>query len=106
MAYVFLLIAIGIEVVATSLMKSTEGFTRPLPTAACLTCYAISFVLLSQIVKTLPIGVAYAIWAGIGTAAIAAIGVFFLDEPLSLVKMGGIVLIVVGVVCVNLSGAR
>lgn len=106
MSYVLLLIAIGIEVLATSLLKSTDGFTRPLPTVACLCCYAISFVLLANIVKSLPIGVAYAIWAGLGTAAIAAIGVLFLDEPLTLVKVGGIALIVVGVAFVNLSGAR
>lgn len=106
MAYVLLLIAIGIEVLATSLLRSTEGFTCLVPTVACLCCYAISFVLLANIVKSLPVGVAYAIWAGLGTSAIAMIGVFFLGEPLSIVKVGGIVLIVIGVVCVNLSGAR
>lgn len=81
MAYVFLLLAIAAEVVATSLLKSSEGFTRLWPTLGVLLGYGVAFVLLSQAVKSVPIGVAYAMWSGIGTAAIVAIAALFLGEP-------------------------
>lgn len=105
MAYVFLLIAIASEVVATSLLRSTEGFSRLWPTVACLSGYALSFVMLSQAVKTVPVGVAYAMWSGLGTVAIVAIGAMFLGESLGLVKIVGVALVVTGVVLLNLGGA-
>ncbi len=105
MAYVLLLIAIGAEVFATSLLKSTDGFTRLWPTVACLTGYAVSFAALSQAVKVVPVGVAYAMWSGLGTAAIVAIGAAFLGEPITWVKLVGIGLIVAGVVILNMGGA-
>ncbi|GAA2633746.1 multidrug efflux SMR transporter Mmr [Dactylosporangium fulvum] len=105
MAYVFLFVAIAVEVVATSLLKATEGFTKLWPTVAVLTGYTLSFVLLSQAVKAVPVGVAYAMWSGLGTAAIVAIGAVFLHEPLSVVKVVGVSLIIAGVVILNLGGA-
>ena len=105
MAYVFLLGAIAAEIVATSLMKSTEGFTRLWPTLVCLVGYAISVVLLSQAVKGVEVGVAYALWSALGTAAIVAIGAAFLGEPITLIKVAGISLIIAGVVTLNLGGA-
>jgi small multidrug resistance pump len=105
-AYVFLLGAIAAEIVATSLMKSTEGFTRLWPTLAAVTGYAISLVLLSQAVKGVSVGVAYALWSAVGTAAIVAIGAAFLNEPITLVKVAGISLIIAGVVTLNLGGAH
>ena len=106
MAYLFLLGAIAAEVVATSLLKATDGFTRLWPTVACLTGYAVSFVLLSQAVKGVPVGVAYAMWSALGTAAIVAIGAVFLGEPITLVKVIGVSLIIAGVVILNLGGAH
>ena len=106
MAYVFLLGAIAAEVIATSLMKSTDGFTRLWPTVAVLGGYAISFVLLAQAVKGVQVSIAYALWSALGTAAIVAIGAAFLNEPLTLVKVAGISLIIAGVVTLNVGGAH
>ncbi|MEO3746536.1 multidrug efflux SMR transporter [Plantactinospora sp. B5E13] len=105
MAYLFLAVAIGAEVFATSMIKSTDGFSRLWPTVVCLTGYAVSFAALSQAVRAVPVGVAYAIWSGLGTAAIVAIGAAFLHEPITPVKIAGIGLIVAGVVTLNLGGA-
>ena len=106
MAYVFLLGAIAAEIVATSLMKATDGFTRLWPTVAALTGYALSLVLLAQAVKGVSVGVAYALWSALGTAAIVAIGAAFLGEPITVVKVVGISLIIAGVVTLNLGGVR
>jgi small multidrug resistance pump len=103
--YLFLLGAIGAEVFATSLLKSTVGFTRLWPSVACLIGYAVSFGALSQAVKGVPVGVAYALWSALGTAAIVTIGAVFLGEPITLVKIVGVVLIIAGVVTLNLGGA-
>ncbi|MBG0562278.1 DMT family transporter [Actinoplanes aureus] len=103
MPYVFLFTAIAAELFATSLMKATEGFTRLWPTIAVLAGYVISFVLLAQAVKGIQVGVAYAIWSAVGTAAIVVIGALFLDEPFTLVKVAGVSLIIAGVVMLNLN---
>ena len=106
MAWVFLGVAIALEVVATSLLKSTDGFTRLWPTVACLAGYAGAFYALTLSLRELQVGTAYAMWSGIGTAAIATIGVVFLHEPLTVTKVAGIVLVVAGVVVLNLGGAH
>lgn len=107
MPYVLLALAIGCELLATSLMKATDGFSRLWPTLAVLAGYAISFIALSQAIKGgIQVGIAYAIWSAIGTAAIVVIGALFLDEPITLAKVGGIVLIIGGVVMLNLTGAE
>ena len=106
MAWVFLGVAIALEVVATSLLKSTDGFTRVWPTVACLVGYAGAFYALTLSLRELQVGTAYAMWSGIGTAAIATIGVVFLHEPLTVTKVVGIVLVVAGVVVLNLGGAH
>ncbi|MGY2080587.1 DMT family transporter [Modestobacter sp. SYSU DS0657] len=105
MAYLLLACAIAAEVAATSLLPRTAGFTVPLPTVAVLAGYALSFVLLAQVVRTVPVAVAYAIWSGAGTAAVAAIGATLLGQPLSGWQVAGLVLVVVGVVLLNLGGA-
>lgn len=105
MPYVFLALAILFEVAATSLLKTTDGFSRLWPTVLCLVLYAGSFAWLSLAVRQVPIGVAYAMWAGLGTALIVAIGVVFLDESISVAKVVGVVLVVGGVVTLNLGGA-
>lgn len=105
-AYLLLAAAITSEIIATSLLKSTEGFTRLWPTVACLIGYGFAFYFLSRAVATIPVGVAYALWSGLGTAAIVAIGVVFLGESLSLTRGLGVVLIIIGVVMVNLTGGH
>ena len=107
MPYLVLLAAIAFEVVATSLLKSTEGFTRLWPTVACLTGYAAAFAALALAIKQeLPVGVAYAMWSGLGTAAIVAIGAVFLGEPVTTQKIAGVLLVISGVVVLNLCGAH
>ncbi|KUL42167.1 DMT family transporter [Actinoplanes awajinensis] len=107
MPYVLLALAIGAELLATSLMKATDGFSKLWPTIACLAGYVVSFVALAQAIKGgLQVGMAYAIWSAVGTAAIVAIGAAFLDEPVTLAKVGGIILIIAGVVVLNLTGAE
>ncbi|WAX80654.1 DMT family transporter [Streptomyces sp. KMM 9044] len=106
MGYLLLAGAIAAEVGATTAMKYSEGFSRLWPSLLTLLGYVVSFTLLAQTLRTLSIGTAYAIWAGVGTAAIAAIGVMFMGEGLTVVKVAGIALIIVGVVVLNLGGAH
>lgn len=106
MAYLFLVGAITAEVIGTSLLKATNGFTRLWPTVALVVAYVIAFALLSQAVKGVPVGVAYAMWSGLGTAAIVAIGAAFLGEPLTLTKVVGVGLVIAGVVVLNLGGTH
>ena len=104
LTYVMLVCAIAAEVIATSLLPRTAGFTRLWPTVAVLGSYGLSFTLLAQVVRSLPIGIAYAIWAGLGTLFVLAIGVFLLHQSLSAWQFAGILLVVVGVVLINLGG--
>lgn len=107
MTYLFLLCAIFSEVVATSLLKSTEGFTRLWPTVVCLAGYAVSFALLAlSISRGMQTDVAYALWSAIGTATIVLIAVLFLGSSISVTKVVGVALIIAGVVTLNLTGAH
>jgi small multidrug resistance pump len=106
MAYLFLCLAIAAEVAGTSLIKSTDGFSRLWPSIFCLAAYGVSFAFLSQAVKDVPVGVAYALWSGLGTVAIVAIGAVFLGETVSVAKIVGVALVVAGVVILNLGGAH
>lgn len=106
MGYVYLALAIAVEVLGTSLLKSTEGFTRLWPSVLCLGSYGVAFALLSQVVKSVPVGIAYALWSGLGTVAIVAIGAMFLGEELNPLKVLGIALVVAGVVVLNVGGAH
>lgn len=101
-----LLVAIAIEVAATAALPRTEGFHQPLWTALVLGGYAISIWLLAVIVKYMDVSTVYAIWAGLGTAAIAVVGVVLLGEPLTSMKVVAIALIVLGVVLLNLQGTH
>ena len=101
-----LLLAIGTEVGATAALPRTDSFSNPLWTAIVLGGYAVSIWLLAVVVKTMPVSVAYAVWAGLGTAAIAVIGVIVLGESWDLTKAAALALIIVGVVVLNLHGAH
>ncbi|MET8474792.1 multidrug efflux SMR transporter [Streptomyces sp. NPDC006422] len=106
MGYVLLAGAIAAEVGATTAMKYSEGFSRLWPSLLTIAGYIVAFALLAQTLKTVQIGTAYAIWAGTGTAVIAAIGMLFLGEGLTLAKAAGILLVIGGVVLLNLGGAH
>ncbi|MBN6051529.1 multidrug efflux SMR transporter [Nonomuraea sp. RK-328] len=107
MMYVFLALAIVAEVLATSLLKTTEGFTRLWPTLGCLAGYGTAFLLLTQALERgMQVGVAYAVWSGLGTTLIVIIGMLFLGEPLTVAKVAGVALVVAGVVTLNLAGAH
>ncbi|TXS14319.1 QacE family quaternary ammonium compound efflux SMR transporter [Streptomyces sp. adm13(2018)] len=106
MGYGLLAGAIAAEVLATTSMKYSDGFSKLWPSLVTGIGYVVAFALLAQALKTLQVGTAYAVWAGAGTAAVAAIGILFLGETLSLAKIAGIALIIAGVVVLNLGGAH
>jgi small multidrug resistance pump len=107
LAWILLMGAIASEVVATSALKLSNGLTRPVPSVVVAVGYLLSFVLLAQALKLqLQVSVAYAIWSGVGTAAITVIGMLLLDEPLTAGKALGIALVIGGVVTLNLQGAH
>ena len=102
MAYVMLVIAIIFEVLGTSLLKSTEQFTKLLPSLGVIVSYAIAFYSLSWTLNYIEVGVAYALWAGIGVVLVAIIGVVVFGETADLPGIVGITFIVAGVVILNL----
>ncbi|WP_448613450.1 DMT family transporter [Modestobacter sp. URMC 112] len=105
MVYALLTFAIAAEVAATSLLPRTAGFTALVPSLAVLAGYATSIVLLAHVVKTMPVGVTYAIWASVGTLAVVTIGATFLGQTLTGWQLVGVVMVVGGVVLLNLGGA-
>jgi small multidrug resistance pump len=104
MTYLLLALAIVFEVGWATAMKASHGFTRPLPAAITILAYVLSLVFLTLAVRKLDISVAYAIWAGLGAAIIAGIGILYFQEPINLLKAGSLALIVVGIIGVRLSG--
>ncbi|BBL75635.1 DMT family transporter [Methylomagnum ishizawai] len=101
--WIFLAVAIVSEVVATSALKATEGFTRLWPSLIVAFGYVLAFFFLSLTLKTLPVGVAYAVWSGVGTALVVLIGWACLGQALDIPAMIGLLLIVAGVVVLNFS---
>lgn len=100
-AYGALALAIVCEVIGTSFLQKSEQFTRPMPTLLMAIFYAGSFFFLSQTLKTVPLGVAYAIWGGLGIVLTALISIFIFRQALDMAAMIGIGMIVGGVVVVN-----
>ena len=101
-AWVLLGFAILLEVCATSLLNASRGFSRPLFGVGAILLYWMCFFLLAFAVTRIPVGVAYAIWSGIGIVGIAAIGFFVFRQPLSLAQMGFMALILIGAIGLNL----
>jgi small multidrug resistance pump len=97
-----LALAIGTEVVATSALKASEGFTRLVPAAVVVVGYAVSFWCLSLALKTIPVGIAYAIWSGAGIVLIALIAWWLYGQTLDAAALLGIGLILAGVVVIQL----
>jgi len=102
MNYIYLSIAIVAEVAATSALKASDGFTKILPTIVVIGGYGVAFYLLSIIVKTLPVGLTYAIWAGLGIILVAIVGAILYKQMPDLPAIIGMTLIVAGVVIINL----
>ena len=96
--WIYLILAIISEVIATSSLKSTEGFTKLWPSIIVLLGYSAAFYFLSLTLDTIPIGVVYAIWSGVGIAAIAIVSVIFFDQKLDTASYIGMGLIIAGVV--------
>jgi small multidrug resistance pump len=103
---VLLVLAIVSEVIGTVLLRLSDGMSKLLPSAGMIAAYVLSVYLLSLVLKHLDIGVAYAVWAAVGTAMIAAIGVAFWDEPLGALKLVSLAAVILGVVGLNLSSAH
>ena len=101
MSYFYLALAIVCEVIGTSALKATEGFTRLLPSVVVVLGYGVSFYCLSLALKTIPVGVAYAIWSGVGVALITLIGWLVFKQRLDAPAVFGILLIVAGVVVIR-----
>lgn len=104
MYWFFLITAIAFEVLGTTSMKFSSGFTKPVPSVLMAIFYIVSLSLLTLSLKKINVSTAYAVWSGIGTAAIAAIGFLLFKEPISMVKVLAIALIITGVVLLNLAG--
>lgn len=102
MAYALLAMAIISEVIGSTFLVKSEGFTRLLPSLAVVVLFSFAFYLLSQVIKVIPLGIAYAIWAGVGIVLTALIGYFVFRQSLDFAAMIGIALIVSGVVVINL----
>jgi len=100
-----LLLAISTEVVATAALPRARGFTDPGWSAVVVVGYLVSTWLLTVVVRRMDVSIAYAIWSGLGTAAIAVIGYLWMGESLGPVKLGGIALIIGGVLLLNLQTA-
>ena len=101
MTYLYLVIAIIAEVIATSALKASEGFTKLAPSVLVVIGYGIAFYFLSLVLKVIPVGIAYAVWSGLGVVLVASIGVFMFAQKLDFAAVVGMVLIVTGVIVMN-----
>jgi multidrug transporter EmrE-like cation transporter len=102
--WLYLAIAIGTEIIGSTGLKYSKGFTVLLPSMVVVVGYAISFYFFSLSLKTIHLNTAYAVWSGLGTALIAILGWLLLSESMSFLKAAGIVLVIIGVVVINLAG--
>lgn len=99
--YLMLALAILSEVTGSTFLAKSDGFSKPIPTIITVVCFIIAFFLLSQVVKTIPLGITYAIWSGVGIVLTAISGYFILGNKLDIPAMIGMALIIVGVVVIN-----
>ncbi|MBF6329861.1 DMT family transporter [Nocardia transvalensis] len=107
MTFLLLALAIVSEVTATVSLKISDGFSKLVPSIVVVIGYAGAFFFLSQALKRgMSIGVAYGVWSAIGVAAVATIGALFLNETLTAIQVGGIVLVILGVLALELGGAH
>lgn len=102
MQWVYLFAAIGAEVFATSCLKLTHEFTRLWPSLLVVCGYGVSFYLLSLVIRSIPVGVAYALWSGLGIVLVALVGFFAYGQKLDAAALGGMGLIMAGAIVINL----
>ncbi|AHG22544.1 multidrug DMT transporter [Chania multitudinisentens RB-25] len=100
--FMYLTMAIIAEVIATTMLKASEGFTRLWPSLVVIVGYAVAFWGLSIVVKTMPLGIVYAIWSGMGIVLVSVAAVFIYQQKLDLPAILGIGLIIAGVLVINL----
>lgn len=104
MSSLYLMLAIVFELIGTSLLKASQGFTKLFPTVGLLICFFLAFFSLSLALKTIPLNLAYAIWSGLGTVATVIISILIWKERVNFASLTGITLIIVGVIILNLYG--
>jgi small multidrug resistance pump len=104
MHWIYLMLAITLEVSGTTCMKLAEGFTKAVPSVLMFIFYGLSLGALTLALKKIDVSLAYAIWSGMGTALIASLGILWFNEPISLLKFVSLALIIIGVIGLNLSG--
>ncbi|WP_407650118.1 DMT family transporter [Halomonas rhizosphaerae] len=101
MAFLFLALAIVAEVIATSALKASEGFTRLWPSVTVVVGYGLAFYLLALVLRTMPVGIAYAFWAGLGIVLVTLVGILVYGEKPDLPALLGLAMIVGGVVVIQ-----
>ncbi len=104
MSVVYLAIAIVLEVSGTTALKLSAGFTRLAPASAVVVCYVASCSVLSLALRGIDLSTAYAVWSGVGTALVAAIGIVWFGEPAGVWKLVSLALIIAGVAGLHLAG--
>lgn len=104
MCWMWLFLAIVLEVAATVFLKLSDGFSRWLPTTAMAVLYALSFIPMALALRRMDVAIAYAVWSAVGTALITMVGMVVFHESVTPTKMGAIAMIVVGVVVLNIAG--
>ena len=102
-SWLYLFLAIVLEVAGTTSMKLSEGFTKTIPSVFMFLFYILSLVALTFALRKFDMSMAYAIWAGLGTALITVVGIVYFKESISLIKISSIALIIIGVVGLHLS---
>ncbi|MTK11350.1 MAG: multidrug efflux SMR transporter [Clostridiaceae bacterium] len=103
MHWIYLILAIAFELIGTTLMKISYGFTKLIPTIGTFMAYVICFTLLSLSLKKIEVGIAYAIWSAVGIVVLCIIGIVFFKESVSLIKVVSIIFILIGVMGLYLS---
>ncbi len=106
MSWLYFILAILLEVGGTTALKFSQGLTRLLPSALMFALYALSFGVFARALRRIDVSVGYAIWSGLGTAAITAVGLLVFKEPLTAIKALSLALIIGGVIGLNLGGAH
>ena len=101
MHWVHLMVAIIAEVVGTSALKASDGFSRPVPLLITVAAYAVAFFFLALTLRTIPMGIAYAVWSGIGIVLISLVGWLMFRQSLDAPALVGLGLIIAGVVVIN-----
>lgn len=101
--YIYLLLSIGFEVTGSAFLKMSDGFTNMLPSILLVLFYGFSFTIFVFALKTISLSIGYSVWAGLGTAGTALIGMFLFKETLSGINIFGLIVIICGVVVMNMS---